>query len=161
MEQILDAKSKRNKKVCIYQAADDSAFYETETFIKQQTAIIALINNTTGWQYERMYLDIDGSHKEFQNMLEDCRAGKIDVIVTKTILRFAGTLEETLQVAKELVEMNPSIEIVFADEALYSTDEEKMSVIRGFIKDREETAGDAFVGCSAEEYFSEQYKKYM
>ena len=161
MERILDAKSKRNKKVCIYQMADDSSFYETEEFIKQQKAIVALINNTTGWQYERMYLDVDGNHNEFRKMIEDCRVGKIDVIVTKTILRFAGTLKDTLKVAKELVEMKPAIEIVFVDEAVYSTDEEKMSVIMELIKDGESAAGNVFGDCSAEEYFSTQYKKYI
>lgn len=54
-----------------------------------------LIQNTPGWEYAGVYADegITGtkmdSRPEFIRMLADCEAGKIDIILTKSLSRFA------------------------------------------------------------------------
>jgi len=65
------------------------------------------IQTVPGWQYAGVYADegISGTKRNrpgFQQMLEDCRAGKIDVIITKSISRFARNTLTTLQAVREL-----------------------------------------------------------
>ncbi len=66
-----------------------------------------MIQNTPGWRYAGVYADeaISGTKQnrpEFQRMLEDCLAGKIDMIITKSISRFARNTLTTLQIVREL-----------------------------------------------------------
>lgn len=68
------------------------------------------IRHHPGWEYVGVYADeaktgTRDSREQFQRMLTDCRAGKIDRIITKSISRFARntvTLLETVRGLKEL-----------------------------------------------------------
>jgi DNA invertase Pin-like site-specific DNA recombinase len=65
------------------------------------------IQTNPGWIYAGVYADegISGTKRnrpDFQRMLEDCRAGKIDIILTKSISRFARNTLTTLQTVREL-----------------------------------------------------------
>jgi DNA invertase Pin-like site-specific DNA recombinase len=51
---------------------------------------------------------------EFQKMLELCRQGKIDLILTKSISRFARNTVITLQTVRELKELG--VEVKFEKE---------------------------------------------
>ena len=46
------------------------------------------------------------SRDEFQALLKDARAGKIDMIITKSISRFARNTETLLEVVRELKDLN-------------------------------------------------------
>mgnify|MGYP005958546217 FL=1 len=69
-----------------------------------------LIQRNPEWEYAGVYADegLTGTKEnrpEFQRMLSDCRAGKIDMILVKSISRFARntvTLLETVRVLKEM-----------------------------------------------------------
>jgi len=75
------------------------------------------------WQYCGVYADEDytgtkDARPEFQRLLADCRAGKIDVVLTKSISRMARntvTLLETLREFKEL-----GVAVFFERENLWS-----------------------------------------
>lgn len=58
--------------------------------------------------------------EEFLRMIEDCKAGKIDMIVTKSISRFARNTEDFLRYARMLKEMG--IGILFDKEGLNTLD---------------------------------------
>jgi DNA invertase Pin-like site-specific DNA recombinase len=66
-----------------------------------------LIQNTNGWSYAGVFADeaISGTKQnrpEFQRMLAECRAGNIDIVLTKSISRFARNTLTTLQTVREL-----------------------------------------------------------
>ena len=66
-----------------------------------------LIQKTLGWEYAGVYADeaVSGtknSRGEFQKMLAECRAGNIDLIITKSISRFARNTVTTLKTIREL-----------------------------------------------------------
>lgn len=68
-----------------------------------------------------VYIDVVSGAKtlarpEYQRMLEDCRAGQIDVIVTKSISRFGRDTGETLKCLRELMSMN--VAIMFEEEGI-------------------------------------------
>lgn len=67
----------------------------------------ALIQSHPDWSFVGIYADdpITGTKEnrpEFQRMLADCRAGKIDIIYTKSVARFARNTVTLLSVVREL-----------------------------------------------------------
>ena len=67
-----------------------------------------LIQSNPEWEYAGVYADnaVTGtkssSRGEFQRMLEDCEAGKIDIILTKSISRFARNTVDLLETVRHL-----------------------------------------------------------
>lgn len=53
---------------------------------------------------------------EFQRMLADCEKGKIDLILTKSISRFARNMLECVSTIRRLIELD--VEVIFEKEAL-------------------------------------------
>ena len=79
------------------------------------------IQKPPGWIYAGCYADADftgtkGDRPEFQRMLEDCRSGKIDRILTKSASRFARNTVTLLDVVRELKELG--IAVFFEKEQL-------------------------------------------
>ena len=68
---------------------------QQSSYIKQKEYYTKLITSKEGWQFAGIYADeaITGTsrahRKEFNRMIDDAVAGKIDYIVTKSISRFA------------------------------------------------------------------------
>ena len=87
-----------------------------------------LIQNTPGWEYAGVYADegITGtkmdSRPEFIRMLADCESGKIDIILTKSLSRFARNTVDTLNVVRRLKELG--IEVRFEKERINSLADE-------------------------------------
>ena len=85
-----------------------------------------LIQNTPGWEYAGVYADegISGtkmdSRPEFIRMLADCEAGKIDIILTQSLSRFARNTVDTLNVVRRLKELG--IEVRFEKENIWTFD---------------------------------------
>jgi len=92
------------------------------------------IQNNPNWQYVGVYSDeaITGTKENrpgLQKLIADCRDGKIDLIITKSISRFARntvTLLETVRMLKEL-----GVDIYFEEQNIYtmSADGELMLTI--------------------------------
>ena len=67
-----------------------------------------MIQNHPGWEYAGVYADEaktgtrQDSREQFNRLLEDCRAGKIGLIITKSISRFARNTVTLLSVIREL-----------------------------------------------------------
>lgn len=82
-----------------------------------------LIQQHKGWVYCGVYSDeaITGTKANrdaFQKMLTDCRAGKIDMIITKTVSRFARNTVTTIAVIRELKAQG--IDVYFEKEKLHT-----------------------------------------
>ena len=78
------------------------------------------------WRIKRRYADdgISGTNtkkrEEFNRMIEDCNAGKIDMIITKSISRFARNTLDCLKYIRELKEKN--IPVFFEKENINTMD---------------------------------------
>lgn len=83
-----------------------------------------LIQANPEWEYVGVYADdgITGTktskREEFQRMLNDCEAGKIDIILTKSISRFARNTVDLLETVRHLKELG--IEVRFEKENINS-----------------------------------------
>ena len=84
----------------------------------------ALIQKTPEWEYAGVYADygISGTgmrdRDEFNRMLADCEAGRIDIILTKSIQRFARNTVDLLNTVRHLKELG--IEVRFEKENINS-----------------------------------------
>ena len=80
------------------------------------------IKSTPGWRFVKVYGDegISGTNADnrpgFQEMMQDCENGKIDLIITKSISRFSRNVTVTLEVARKL--RDKGIGIFFEKETL-------------------------------------------
>lgn len=82
-----------------------------------------LISTHPGWEFAGVYADegISGtkeSRPEFQQMLADCRAGRIDLVITKSITRFARNTVTLLNAIRELKLLG--IDVYFEKENMHS-----------------------------------------
>ena len=92
---------------------------ETERLYHSLSAQISyyseLIQKHSDWQYVGVYADdgISGTstskRDEFRRMVEDCEAGKIDIILTKSISRFARNTVDLLNTVRHLKELGISV----------------------------------------------------
>lgn len=84
------------------------------------------INSEPKWCLAGIYADkgITGTsikhREEFKEMIRDCKKGKIDRIITKSISRFARNTLDCLEYVRMLKELN--IDIYFEEQGLHSTD---------------------------------------
>lgn len=82
-----------------------------------------LIQSNPEWEYAGVYAD-DGitgtksTRAEFQRLLRDCEDGKIDIILTKSISRFARNTVDLLETVRHLKELG--IEVRFEKERINS-----------------------------------------
>lgn len=62
-------------------------------------------------------------------MIEDCKAGKIDLIVTKSVSRFARNVVDCIGYVRQLAAMRPAVGIFFEMESIYTlNDSSEMSL---------------------------------
>lgn len=82
-----------------------------------------VIQKNTQWEYAGVYADealtgTKDTRPEFQRLLKDCKDGKIDIILTKSLSRFARNTVTTLKTVRELRELG--VDVWFEKENLHS-----------------------------------------
>ena len=82
-----------------------------------------LIQNHSGWQYVGVYADeaLTGTkenRENFQRLLADCRDGKVDMVITKSISRFARNTVTLLETVREL--KNMGVDVFFEEQNIHS-----------------------------------------
>ena len=60
--------------------------------------------------------------KGMQQLIEDCKAGKIDLILTKSIARFARNIVDCLSVIETLKNLDPPVGVKFEADNIYTLD---------------------------------------
>ena len=84
------------------------------------------IKNHDGWELAGIFADrgITGTNtknrEEFKKMIDAAMSGEIDLILTKSISRFARNTVDTLQTVRKLKEVG--VEVIFEKENLHSLD---------------------------------------
>jgi DNA invertase Pin-like site-specific DNA recombinase len=82
-----------------------------------------LINENHMWDFVGVYSDealtgTKDSRAEFQKLLKDCRAGKIDMIITKSISGFARNTVTLLETVRELKAIH--VDVFFEEQNIHS-----------------------------------------
>lgn len=88
-----------------------------------------------GWVLAGIYADegISGTqmkHREqLLKLVEDCKAGKVDMILTKSISRLSRNVVDCLTMIRELKALTPPVEVYFEKERLSSLDDKTDMVL--------------------------------
>ncbi|MBO4375014.1 MAG: recombinase family protein [Lachnospiraceae bacterium] len=101
---------------------------QTQSFETQKSFYINYVKNHPGWNLIGLYSDeglsattIKG-RRGLQMMLQDAEAGKIDMIVTKSVSRFSRNSNDFRFMIKKLKSLSPPVEIYFETETLSTFD---------------------------------------
>ena len=105
-----------HKKVAAYARVSMESERLQHSLSAQVSYYSGLIQKNPAWEYVGVYAD-DGvtgtkakARKEFNRMLADCEAGKIDIILTKSISRFARNTVDLLSTVRRLKELGISVQ---------------------------------------------------
>jgi len=117
---------KNEKRVAVYARVSTDDPRQTSSYELQKNHYIDIVNKHIGWKLADIYADegISGTslnHRDsFIRMINDCRAGKIDLIVTKSVARFARNTLDCIGYARELAKLKPPVGILFETENIYT-----------------------------------------
>lgn len=113
----------RKKRVAAYARVSSGKDAMLHSLSAQVSYYSEMIQSHTGWEYVGVYADealtgTKDNRAQFQQMLEDCRMGKVDMIISKSISRFARNTVTMLETVRELKTYN--VEVYFEKENINS-----------------------------------------
>lgn len=119
----LTTKLPARKKVAAYARVSSGKDAMLHSLSAQISYYSEFIQKHKGWEYAGVYADeaVTGTkdgREEFQRLLSDCRAGKIDMVITKSISRFARNTVTMLEAVRELKNLN--VDVFFEKENIHS-----------------------------------------
>lgn len=123
IEQTLPAIT-RLKKVAAYARVSMESERMQHSLSAQVSYYSSLIQKNSEWEYAGVYADygISGTgmkkRQEFRRMIADAEAGKIDIILTKSIQRFARNTVDLLETVRHLKELG--VEVYFEKENIHT-----------------------------------------
>ena len=109
-------------RVCAYCRVSTDSDEQVTSYELQKNYYEEFIAKHENWQLVNIYADegISGTsrnHREaFNKMIEDAKSGYIDLIVTKSVSRFARNVVDCLTTVRELQSLNPPVRILFETE---------------------------------------------
>ena len=126
-----------------YYARVSTEKVEQQASIKhQEEHFEELIHSNNRWKFAGSYIDdgISGIHadkrEEFQRMLRDAKLGKIDMIITKEISRFARNTLDSIQYTREL--LSYGVCVWFQNDGINTIDDDsefRLTIMAGVAQD--------------------------
>lgn len=126
-----------------YYARVSTEKLEQQASIKhQEEHFEELIHSNSKWKFAGSYIDdgISGMHadkrEEFQRMLRDAKLGKIDMIITKEISRFARNTLDSIQYTREL--LSYGVCVWFQNDGINTIDDDsefRLTIMAGVAQD--------------------------
>ncbi len=123
------------QRVAIYVRVSTDDVRQTTSYELQKIYYEDFVRKHPNWTLVKIYADegISGTslkHRdEFNEMITDCRAGKIDLIITKSVSRFARNVMITIGMARELSQLKNPVGIFFESEAIFSLNDESQMAL--------------------------------
>lgn len=116
------------KRVCAYCRVSTDDPRQTSSYELQKNHYEGFIKEHPGWVLVDIYADegITGTsmdkRDEFNRMIADCQRGKIELIVCKSVARFARNIVDSLQTVRLLLDLKPPIGVFFETEHINTLD---------------------------------------
>ena len=123
------------QRVAIYVRVSTDDVRQTTSYELQKKYYEDFVRRHPNWSLVKIYADegISGTslkHRDaFNEMIEHCRAGKIDLIITKSVSRFARNVMITIGMARELAQMKSPVGIFFESEAIFSLNDDSQMAL--------------------------------
>ena len=113
----------KKRKVAAYARVSSGKDSMLNSLSQQVSYFSSKIQANKDWLYVGVYADeaytgTKDDRSEFQRMLKDCKEGKIDLILTKSISRFARNTVTLLQAVRDLASIG--VEIYFEEQNIYT-----------------------------------------
>ena len=116
-------------RAAVYVRVSTDSLEQTSSFELQKNHYESVIKNYPGFELVNIYSDegITGTSTEqrsgFMNMINDCLEHKIDIVITKSVSRFARNLLDCIKYVRKLKSQTPPIGIYFETEHIFTLDE--------------------------------------
>ena len=126
LKKIQPEKTTTNKiRVCAYTRVSTDSDKQEISLDNQILTYENLIKSNSEYRFAGVYAEqgiteFSENRLEFQRMLSDVRAGKIDMIITKSISRFARNKVTLLKYVRELKDMG--VGVLFEENNIHTTD---------------------------------------
>lgn len=114
------------QRVAVYARVSTDNVQQTSSYELQKKYYEEFVIHHPNWTLVKIYADegISGTsmaHRdEFLAMIADSRAGKIDMIITKSVSRFARNVVDFLRMVQSLAELPHPVGIFFESECIFS-----------------------------------------
>ncbi|BAE85217.1 recombinase family protein [Desulfitobacterium hafniense] len=121
------------KRVCAYCRVSSDSWEQQNSFTAQLEYYQSLIEGREDWQFAGIYADEARSgtklkkRDDFLRMMKDCEAGRIDMIITKSVTRFARNTVDSIQAIRRLKELG--IAVFFEKENINSLSEKSEQML--------------------------------
>ena len=126
MQELKGLEATAKLRVCAYARVSTDNEEQLSSYQAQVEHYTSYIQNNPAWEFCGIFADegISGTNTkkrvEFNRMIEDCMAGKIDMVITKSISRFARNTLDTLKYVRQLKEKG--VAIYFEKESVNTLD---------------------------------------
>ena len=117
---IVDKEKHHQKRVAAYCRVSTDSDEQLTSYVTQKKVYTEMIARNPEWEFAGLYADegISGTRADkrpqFTQMIKDCNAGKIDIIITKSVSRFARNTVECLEYVRML--KAKGISIIFEEQ---------------------------------------------
>ncbi|MBR1853833.1 MAG: recombinase family protein [Lachnospiraceae bacterium] len=107
--------ARQKLRVCGYARVSTGSRAQEESYAAQVAYFTTKIENNPSWEFAGVYADegITGTKAEgrddFKAMIAACEDGEIDMILTKSIARFARNTVECIQTIRKLKEIGVGV----------------------------------------------------
>ena len=108
-------KTEKKLRVAVYARVSTDDPRQTSSYELQKNHYQDVVNKNPNWMLVEIYADegISGTslqHRDaFKKMIKDCEAGKIDLIITKSVSRFARNVVDCIRYVRELSSLRPPV----------------------------------------------------
>ena len=123
------------QRVAIYVRVSTDDIRQTTSYELQKRYYEDFVSQRPNWTLVGIYADegISGTslkHRDaFNQMIADCKDGKIDLIITKSVSRFARNVMITIGMARDLSHLKPPVGIFFESECIFSLNDDSQMAL--------------------------------
>lgn len=112
-------------RVAFYARVATPAPDQVVSFDLQTKMLTDRLEEHPNWTLVDEYKDegCSGKRKELSRLIEDCKAGKIDFVLTRSLSRLSRNQDELFQIIKTLKELDPPVGIMVENENIYTLDD--------------------------------------
>ena len=117
-----------DQRVAVYARVSTDDPRQTSSYELQKNYYEDLVQKNPHWILVDIYADegISGTslnHRDaFKRMIHDCNEGKIDLIITKSVSRFARNIVDCIEQVRKLAALKPPVGVMFETERIYTLD---------------------------------------
>lgn len=123
------------QRVAVYARVSTDNVQQTSSYELQKKYYEDFVVHHPNWTLVKIYADegISGTslaHRdEFNSMIADCRSGKIDMIITKSVSRFARNVVDCISMVRMLAELPSPVGVFFESECIFSLKDDSQMVL--------------------------------